>query len=79
MGEMNTLANDARTAWSLVPTDCKLALSQLRRSGRWDEARSEILIEAEKGLRLIGGKFSVLDVMAALELAAEHWLEEHPC
>jgi len=73
---MRTLSADARFAWSLMPPDCTTSLARLKRSAHWDTARPAILLEAEKGLKLIG-KYSVLDVMASLELAAEHWLQDH--
>ncbi len=66
---------DARFLWGLLPPDCKSALTTLQRAGRLAEAREAIIREAEQGLRLIG-QHSLLDVCAALELAAEHWLSD---
>lgn len=71
------LAVDAKIAWSLMPPDCKDALAQIKRSGRMELARPEILADAEAQLKS-RGKFSLLDVMCSLELAAERWLKAHP-
>lgn len=71
------LAAEARILWSLVPADCKSALSTIKRSGRWEEVKPVLIREAAASLKR-AGSFSMLDICAALELAAEHWLQDNP-
>lgn len=68
---------EIRSAWGLVPADCKWALTRLKSNPEeWAKARPVILAEAEAGLKLLGRTFSNLDVMVSLEIAAEHYLKD---
>jgi hypothetical protein len=69
-------AADARFLWACIPADCKTALAQIKRDGQMDEARPVILREAEAGLKLLKQR-TPIDVAVALELAAEHWIQDH--
>jgi hypothetical protein len=75
---LTALGSDARFMWGLVPLECKRALVELERAGRLQEARAFILQDAEESLKLTGPMHSMLDYCAAMEIAAEHWLRDHP-
>lgn len=68
-------SSEARFLWGMIPHDCKSALSYLKSHGLLDHAKPELVDEAEKGIKLAcPNGFTPLDVAAALEVAAEHWL-----
>jgi hypothetical protein len=76
---MNVLTlSQARNAWHMLPAHFKFALDTLEKSGRLEEARPDVLADAERRLRAIGPKFSNLDACLVLDLAAEQWLKQHP-
>jgi hypothetical protein len=63
-----------KLAWSIIPPDCKEATAKIKRLGRMDEARDEILADAEATLKRLGHA-SALDYCFAIECAAERWLK----
>jgi len=67
---------DARLLWSLIPGDCKPALTKLSRAGLGDVAKEEILRDAQVMLQRID-KPNAFDFAFALESAAQNWLWRH--